>query len=236
MKFTDEVKSCFLCNSKQLIFPSYIAYNLKKSRDFYVCRLFYLLQSYCWYFTVGSIDKLWCYVGELWYEGMLWPIWWWNYQICCALPLNQPPQPQERPQGGDERSTQTWTHTHAHTHWLSLPQHKGMLCTFPLIACFKQRLIVENYTLCIFLLAPPLSLSFFLFLCVCIYAYMSMEQCAPSCTYMYNWFCACRCLCFAKTTSSALHELHISLCKCIKPCVTVHAAVHWTPVIKSSVP
>lgn len=76
-----------------------------------------------------------------------------------------------RKKGGDEKSAQT--HTDTHTCWVSF-QSRGMLCTFPLIACFKQRLIVENYTLCIFFWAPP---HLFLFL-LCVYRYgnMSMDE------------------------------------------------------------
>lgn len=55
------------------------------------------------------------------------------------------------------KSRRRFTHTHTREHALSLPQHKGMFCTFPLIACFKPRLIVENYSLCLLCCTPPLS-------------------------------------------------------------------------------
>lgn len=71
----------------------------------------------------------------------------------------------------------THTHVHPHTHRNArtrvhtVVHLKGdALCTFTLIACFKQRLIVENYTLYVFFCAPSLSF-FFSYLClqICIH-------------------------------------------------------------------
>lgn len=97
-------------------------------------------------------------------------------------------QPQERPGGGEERSTQTQRHTHTPSH----PQHKGMLCTFPLIACFKQRLIVENYTLCFPSLLPPQTFSSFSLCLHIICVEGSNVQFQPKCVYF--WLCVCACM------------------------------------------
>lgn len=117
-------------------------------------------------------------------------------------------------------------HGHTHTHTLSLPQHEGMLCTFPLIACFKRRLIVENYTLCIFFCAPPLSFfSFPLCLHICMCTYMSRDQMYSMCLNMdyvclHDFVCASApCLCSACAWSNSVHVLLYMKSRCV--CVRV---------------
>ncbi len=113
----------------------------------------------------------------------------------------------------------THTHTHTHTHTLSLPQQKGMLCTFPLIACFKRRLIVENYTLCIFFCAPPPSF-FFSFLCVCTYAYMSRDQPFSMYFNVYFWLYVLACM-QCKYRVPLLSMCLIKICACVRACACV---------------
>lgn len=109
-------------------------------------------------------DELLCF------EGALCIFWWWNYQICCALPLNYPPQPQKRSKGGDERSMQTEIQSDSHTHAHAQPPpalrdavHIPPNCLFQAEAdCGKlYPLHFFSWTLLVFFVL--------VFLCVCLH-------------------------------------------------------------------
>lgn len=151
-------------------------------------------------FVFYSTDELYC--DPIWYN-----ITWGHALVHLVVELSnllctapEPPYLTTR-----ETSRKRWkvypnVNIHTHTYTLSLSQQKGMLRTFHLIACFKRRLIAENYTLCISPVFPPTPCLFFL--CVCTYAYMSNDQMYSMWPNMYFWLCV--------TASMCVHDVCVS--------------------------
>lgn len=143
-------------------------------------------------FVFYSTDELYC--DPIWYN-----ITWGHALVHLVVELSnllctapEPPYLTTR-----ETSRKRWkvypnVNIHTHTYTLSLSQQKGMLRTFHLIACFKRRLIAENYTLCISPVFPPTPCLFFF-----VSAHMHTCQttkctvCDLICTSCYAWLLPC---------------------------------------------